>query len=154
MITKRAVFAVAAVISLVALAIDAPMAFYWLRVHFKKVNYEPTEFIFRELRPTGTTIAGRRLLAYGSVDGKEETFSSWRDFGSRAFFQSRPTGERWNIYYDPSAPHFSFYGRTLRVISRHEFEEKGIWLAWHLLGICLLSMAVLGRSLIGLRRAS
>lgn len=154
MITKRATFEVAALISLLILAIDAPMAFYWLRVQLKKGQYEPTEFIFRELKLMRGGIIGQRLLAYGLVEGVEETFSSWRDFASPIFFAGKPTGEKWNIYYNSSAPDFSFYGRTLRVLSRHEFETKGIWLAWHLLAVCLSSASVFGVSLIQLRRAN
>lgn len=153
-ITKRAKLAVAALISLLVLAFDAPMAFYWLRVQFMKGQYEPTEFVFRELKFTKGGIIGQRLLAYGLVEGKEETFSSWSDFGSQAFFAGKPTGEKWNIFYDASAPDFSFYGKTLRVMSRHEFETKGIWLAWHLLAVCLPSVSVLIVSLIYLRRAN
>lgn len=154
MIAKQRVCSAATAISILVLALDAPMVFYWSRVQLAKSKYEPAEFAFQELRIANTGPKGRRLLAYGLVDGNEESFSSWRDFGSQIFLERKPKGEKWAIYYDQSAPRFDLYGRTLRVVSRHEFETKGISLAWHLLVVCLPSVSVLGVSLAQLRRAN
>jgi hypothetical protein len=152
--TKRTTYVAIIVISLLVLVVDAPMAFYWLRVQLTKARYEPAEFVFKELKLSSTGIIGHRLLAGGLVDGKEETFGAWKNYGNQAFFEGKPTSEKWNIYYDSSAPHFSFYGRTLRVLSRTDFETKGISVAWHLLVVCLPSATVLGVSLVRLRRAN
>ena len=152
--TKRTMFMAIIVISLLVLVVDAPMVFYWLRVQLNKARYEPAEFIFKELKLSTTGIIGHRLLADGLVNGKEETFGAWKNYGNQAFFEGKPSGEKWNIYYDSSAPHFRFYWRTLRVLSRHDFETKSISLAWHLLVVCLPSASVLGLSLVRFRRAN
>ena len=152
--TKRTTYVAIIVISLLVLVVDAPMVFYWLRVQLTKARYEPAEFIFKELKLSTTGIIGHRLLVGGLVDGKEETFGTWKNYGNQAFFEGKPTGGKWNTYYDSSAPHFRFYGRTLRVLSRPDFETKGISLAWHVLVVCLPAASVLTVCLICFRRAN
>lgn len=151
---RRAKFMGIAVISLLVLLLDAPLVFYWLKVQLNKAEFREMAFVFREVKLSPTFLGVHRLQAFGSVDGNEERFGPWREYGSQAFFEAKPVNEKWWVYYDSSASGFKIYGKSFRLLSRSEFDAAGFSVLWHLLVVCLPSASFLAVALVYFRRAN
>lgn len=151
---KQSGLLVIAAISLLVLILDAPLVVYWLNVQLNKAEFRERAFVFQELKKSPTFLGVNRLQAFGTVDGNEEIFGPWRDYGQQASFEVEPGGREWWVQYNASAASFKIYGKSFRLLSQREFDAAGFNLAWHLLVVCVPATAVFAVSLIHFRRAN
>jgi len=150
---KRGLLAIAA-IALLALLLDIPLVFYWVKVQLNKSEFRERAFVFRELKKSPTFLRTDRLHAFGTVDGNEEIFGPWRDYGQQSSFDVKPGGREWWVQYNASAASAKIYGKSFRLLSQSEFDAISFNLLWHLLVVSLPSASVLAVALIYYRRAN
>ena len=151
---RRAKVVGIALIALLVLLLDAPLVFYWLKVQLNKAEFRERALVFRELKMSPTFFGVHSLQAFGSVDGNEEGFGPWREYGSQAFFEAKPANEKWWVYFNSTATGFKIYDKSFRLLIRSEFDAISFNLLWHLLVVCLPSASVLAVALIYFCRAS
>lgn len=110
------------VVSMIPAAIGGLRSVHWFRLTYSKADYVTATFVVERIEQVKRGKSSKTMAA-GRIGGRPELLFDWKHYANKRDPVNIPSGEVWEVHYNPATSETYFGGRTLRVVSSREFEN-------------------------------